>query len=38
MGAVEAARVYLTLIRIIMDNHVIGFASKMTALEFPIWS
>ena len=38
MGAVEAARVYLTLIRIIMDNHVIGCASKMTALEFPIWS
>lgn len=38
MGAVEAARVYMTLIRIITDNHVIGFAIKMTALEFPTWS
>ena len=38
MGAVEAARVYLTLIGIIMDNHVICVAIKMTALEFPIQS
>lgn len=38
MGAIEAARIYLTLIRIIMDNHVICVAIKMTALEFPIQS
>lgn len=38
MGVVEIARVHLTLIRIVIDNHMTCFAIKITASEFSILS